>query len=253
MYPTLHLGPAAIQTQYVIVLLGAWLALEVAAAAGFRRGLPTDFIQSAGFWALIGGLVGARLGYVLLSLDAYRHDPGGLFSPRPGTFNTAWGVIVGALVLLGFVRRRGLPLRPVLDAFAPGIGVLLVTVALGDLANGDTVGLPSDAPWAVDLWYDRRHPVPLYIALPVLGVALWTLLATRLRPFPGFDFLAVVGVYALAVLVSSTWREFSETLWQDIRREQVVAWLALLGVTLLGWAWARGGPESPDQSASEPR
>jgi phosphatidylglycerol:prolipoprotein diacylglycerol transferase len=59
------------------------------------------------------------------------------------------GLIGGGAAVAWGIRRRGLPFRRVLDAFAPA---LAVGHAIGHVAcffSGDSYGVPSELPWAV--------------------------------------------------------------------------------------------------------
>lgn len=239
MYPTLHLGPAAIQTVIVLWFAGFWIGLEAASRSAARRDLPPGFVDSALFWSLIAGVIVARLAFVVQYPESYRNDWMGLVSPQPESLNGMAGLIGGAAVLAWLVWRAGVMARPLLDALAPGVGIMLAAIALAQLAEGSHVGLASDLPWAVDLWDAKRHPVQLYIALPVLIAAVGVWFWRGTRPFAGFDALLVGGVYALAVLVSSRWAETSATVLDDFRREQVLAWIALLVIAAVGVWWAR--------------
>ena len=204
-----------------------------------RRDLPPGFVDSALFWSLIAGVITARLAFVVQYPASYRNDWMGLVSPQPESLNGMVGLIGGAAVMAWLAWRAGVAFRPLLDALAPGMGIMLAAIALAQLADGSNVGLASDVPWAVDLWDAMRHPVQLYIALPLLitvaGVWFWR----GDRPFAGFDALLIVGVYALVMLISSRWFERSTTVLDDFRREQVLAWIALLVIAALGVWWSR--------------
>jgi len=239
VYPMMHVGPVALQTAYLLLVIGFWLGMEAAARAGKRRDVPGGFIEGAGFRALIAAVIAARLVYALVHFGAYRNDPAAIFSPLAETLNGTAGLVTWALVFGWLASRRGVRPRPLLDALAPGVGIVLAAAALGDLARGSRVGIPADLPWSVTLWGEARHPVQLYLAVPALGLALWSLLYRGKRPFAGFDFLVVIGGYALAVLIGSAWRESSMTV-GGIRREQIIAWLALLAVLWAGRHWVAG-------------
>ncbi len=245
MYPMVRIGPAALQTVYLLWFAGFWLGLEAASRAGRRRDLPPGFVDSAVFWALVVGLVAARLAFVIQYPEAYRNDLLGLVSPQPEALNGTAGLLVGVAVLGWLAWRAGVPLRPLLDALAPGAAIALAALWLAHLAEGTRVGVPGDLPWAVELWGAARHPVQVYVALPVLGAGIGVWAWRGQRPFEGFDALAVGAVYALALVVGTRWLESGATVWAGFRREQVLAWLALLVIALLGMWWSRGGRVKP--------
>ncbi|NDJ75450.1 MAG: diacylglyceryl transferase [Chloroflexi bacterium] len=250
MFPIINIGPLALQSAILILVLGLFAASEVFSRRAVRLGLPEN-IQNAGGLALVVGVLAARLGYAALHLDAYLRDPVGLVSPQMATTSVPAGLVAGGIFFAWRIYRRELPPRLVLDALAPGLALMLAALAIRDLALGENVGLPADLPWAIDLWNARRHPVQLYLAIPALLLAVWSF-RRGTRPFPGFDFLVVLGGYTLAVLITSMWRESSTTLPGDLRQEQLIAWLVLLGTTGLGarWSQVRSALPSTEQPIS---
>lgn len=142
MYPTIfQIGTFHVSTYGVVVAL-AFFAATWLTARGFReRGLDGEEAWNLLAYAIIGGMVGAKLYYVAIN------GPEALLS-RSGM---VWygGLIGGALAVGWAMSRRGLPLRPALDALAPS---LALGHAIGHVAcffSGDSYGVPSDLPWAV--------------------------------------------------------------------------------------------------------
>ncbi len=252
MLPVLQIGPLVVQTSLLLALIGFWLGLEFSSRAARRQpDIPRGFVDSAVFRALLLGLVVARLVYAAGSIEAYLNDPLALISPLPATMNGPAGLAAAIATIAWLAHRRRVPLRPLLDALAPGIGVLLAVLALGDLTNGTALGTPTDLPWAVTLWDVPRHPVQLYLAVPTLSLALWSLQGGE-RPFAGFDFLVVTGGYALILLISGIWREPGVVIAGGFRQEQFIAWAALLLLTLVGARWAmQDSPSSNVQLEKE--
>ncbi|MCD4685952.1 MAG: prolipoprotein diacylglyceryl transferase [Anaerolineae bacterium] len=252
MQPMLHIGPAAIQTAVLLWVLGLWMGIEGAALAGRRVGLPQGFVERATWRALLAAVIVGRVAFVVQYPAGYRHDALSLLSPQPETLDGRAGLFAGALIMLWMARRAQVRWRPLLDAFAPGVGIVLAAVAVAQLMDGVHLGLASDVPWAVTVWDVARHPVQLYIAGPVLAVAAGVVFWPKPRPFVGFDALVVGGVYALAVLISSRWCEASVTVGDDFRREQVIAWLALVLIALLGGWWSYRAQRRGGRTVSTP-
>ena len=107
--------------------LGLWLATREAA----RRGESPDDLLKAAELALIGGLVGARLYYVLFNLDYYQTQPWWrIFAVWEGGLAIHGGLIGGLLTGGAYVWAKGLPLLTYLDIVAPS---LLLGQAIGRL------------------------------------------------------------------------------------------------------------------------
>lgn len=113
----IKLGP------FVVPLVRAFVAL---ALVGFvlsaellaRRG-PKELSNWA--WnAVLVGLIGARLGYVLLHLEVYARDPLSVLYFWQGGFSPLFGLLTGALYTLYFFRRSGMRLTFALPPAAVG-------------------------------------------------------------------------------------------------------------------------------------
>lgn len=241
MLPILQIGPLAIQTPGLILLLGLWLALSLSERAAARLGINPNLIYNLTFAGLIGGLLGARLGYVARYPEAFAASPASLLSPNPGLLD-AWGGLAGtALVALIYGQRKGLRLWPTLDALTPGLALLFVALGFADLASGAGFGAITNLPWGIALWGATRHPAQVYaiLAAALVLLLLWPggSLFRRLNEIaPGLVFWAFSGLSALSRLVLEAWRGDSVLILGGLRQPQLVAWLVL---ALSLWAMGR--------------
>lgn len=251
MQPMLNIGPAALQTATLILLLGVFLGVQLSERSARRQAIAPGWIESAAFYATLAGIVAGRLTYAALHFEAYRRNPTSLISTFVQTIHGPAALLTAVAVFGLLAWRSRIAFRPLLDASAPGWGILAAALALGDWMDGINVGQITDMPWGIELWGEVRHPVQLYVAVPILVTVLGLFVLRVPRPFAGFDFLAVAGVYALAVMVSSAWRESSPTVFADINRTAAGAWATLLLITFTGWRWA-SGPERNESAATSP-
>ncbi len=91
--------------------------------------------------ALVGGIAGAKLFHILENLGAFARDPlGMIFSAGGLTFYG--GLIVAAVAIVYYVRKRGLYAPAVADAVAPG---LLLAYGIGRIG----CYLAGDGDWGV--------------------------------------------------------------------------------------------------------
>lgn len=143
MYPVLfRIGHFTVSTYGVFLALAVVTALSLFGRAVRRAGGDSDDGWAVGMWALIGGIIGAKLYYVIL-----HQDPGALLS-RGGL---VWygGLLGGAVAAVIAIRARGLPFGATLDALAPAAALGHAIGHLGCFFSGDSYGIPSDLPWAV--------------------------------------------------------------------------------------------------------
>ncbi|HWQ84308.1 MAG TPA: prolipoprotein diacylglyceryl transferase family protein [Anaerolineales bacterium] len=241
MLPILQIGPLAIQTPGLILLLGLWLALTISERAAARNGLDASQLYNLVLIALVAGLMGARLGYVLRYPQAFAESPASILSLNPGLLEL-WGGAAGAvLAALIYGQRKGLPAWPTLDALAPGMAVLGVALGFSHLASGAAFGAPTSLPWGIELWGAARHPSQVYeiiAAALILGV-VWPgqKISGQLNAAaPGLTFWVFSALSALSRLILEAWRGDSEIILGSLRQPQLIAWLVL---ALSLWAIGR--------------
>lgn len=240
MLPVLQLGPLAVQVPGLVLLAGVWIGTTVAERWARRLGLSPALIANMIFYALIAGLLGARLGYVLRFLSLYLEAPLAVLSLNPSTLSLPDGLLVGIVVAFVYGQRKGLPLWSTLDALAPALAVFSIALGVAHLASGDAFGQPTDLPWAIELWGDSRHPTQIYEVLLGGGVlyAVWRAGASRL--FPGAVFLTWAALQSAVRLGLGGLRGDSVIVLGILRRGQLVAFAILLAAMLLLHLRARG-------------
>ena len=189
MQPELDLGPITLQTFGICFAL-AFLAAGAVLARRLREiGQPANWAYEIIFAGLIGGLVGARVDYLIQNWDKVSSDLlGNVFSGS----GLVWlgGVIGGAAGVLLWAWRRGFLGMRLLDAVAVPLALGYVIGRVGCQLSGDgDYGEPSDLPWAMAYpdgtvpTDDRVHPTPIYesLAMGLVALVLWRL-RDRLRP-----------------------------------------------------------------------
>jgi phosphatidylglycerol---prolipoprotein diacylglyceryl transferase len=215
--PEIDIGPLTLQTFGICFAL----AFIAAGALIWRRfeelGKPVDWAYEMGFAALIGGLVGSRLDFVLENYDDVKGDLlGNIFSGA----GLVWygGVIGGAIGVCLWAWYRGFLTTALLDVAAPALALGYAIGRIGCQVSGDgDYGQNWDGPWAmaypdgtkpID---DTVHPTPIY---ETLAMGLTALLLWRLR-----DRLTNGLLFALYLLIAGTERLLVEF----IRRNDDVA------------------------------
>jgi prolipoprotein diacylglyceryl transferase len=194
--PAVHIGPVVLQLPGLTLLLGFWAALWLAAREAKRLGLKEDDVYTAGLYAAVAGLVGARLWYVAAHWDAFAGDPLGIVALNLSTLDATGGLIAGVLAGGVYAWRKKLLRTMWLDALAPGAALLIATVSLAHLFSGEAYGVPSTLPWAIMLWDAERHPVQIYEMLAALATMVVLLVALRRQQPPGTAALLSLALYS---------------------------------------------------------
>lgn len=241
MFPVLRLGPLAIQTPGLIVLIGYWLALEMTGQRAARYGLPAASVNNGALIATLAGLVGARLGYVVLHWSAYAQNMAGILALSPTTLDPTTGLTVGLAVAGTYFAAKRIPLRSLLDASAAGMATMLAAIASARFAGGSDFGIESSVPWSVTLWNAERHPVQLYESILYLAGAIWLWRLGRRPPAaPGLWFLLPVLLYGGVELALDPLHAESANLLFGLRRAQLLGLASILGAMILMRRWYLG-------------
>ena len=226
MLPILQVGPAAIQVEGLVLLLGLWIGLTLSEKYCIRRGITSTQLYYLVFFMTIGGLIGARLSFLLRYTEAFIKNPISIVSLNPGLLDIWGGSLVAILVGLIYTQRKHISLLSALDAMTPLLAVLIIAVPLSNLASGEAYGKPASIPWGIYLWGMQRHPTQIYEA--VAGMLILILFWPGRRSFdqkkPGEYFFLFLSVTAAATLFLEFFRGDSLLLLGGIRTKQVAAW-----------------------------
>jgi len=231
MQPEIHIGPLDLKT-FGICFAAGFLVAGLLVSRRFRElEKPADWAYEMVFVALIGGVVGSRLDYVIQNWDKVGDDLlGNIFSGS----GLVWfgGFVGGALGVILWARWRGFLGWQLFDAAAVPLAVGYAIGRVGCQVSGDgDYGTHSDLPWAMSYpdgtvpTTDTVHPTPVYetLAMGIAGVVLWRL---RDRFAPGVLF----GLYLIFAGIERFLVEFIR------RNEEIVAGLTqpqLISLALL--------------------
>jgi len=233
MFPIINIGPLAIQAAGLILLvsffLGTWLSGK------FAGGLTTDAdaLENSILFGLIAGILGARIGFMLIYPEVLISNPLNLVSLTPSMLDASFGVLVGILTALIIAQKKHLPLWPTLDTLAPFFILIFSGIHIANYANGEAFGLPTQLPWGILLWNAVRHPVQLYALILAAALFGWLLAHTRLFTSTGFMRSGVLFNLVIAGLgfITMFTRAFiaEKVLLGNIDFYQLIALVVLLG------------------------
>lgn len=209
----ISLGPVSIHWYALSYLIGiglVWLTLRYRTRV-YQLGWTEDDLSDMVFYAVLGVLLGGRIGYMLFyGWEALLRDPLSALKIWEGGMSFHGGLI-GVLIGVGFfARRKGVSFFTVTDFIAPSIPLALGCGRIGNFINGELPGRVTDVSWALVYPGELvgRHPSSLYQALlegPVLFAMLWVF-AMKPRPLMVISGMFLVGYGSLRVL-SEAFRE----------------------------------------------
>ena len=222
MLPEIQLGPLSLQTFGVCLAL-ALVGCGLISAKRLRElGRPVDWAYEAVFAAGVGGVVGAKVDWII-------QNPGQAFggSLADAVFGPGLvffgGLLGGALAVSAWAWRRGFFGYELVDMAAPAIALGYALGRIGCQVSGDgDYGVRTSLPWGMAYpdgtvpTTQTVHPTPIY-ELFVMGFVTALLWHLRGRFAPGVLF----GLYLVLAGVERFLVEFIR------RNEAVVAGLTL--------------------------
>ncbi len=205
---------------YGMILMGGALAATLLARRMLRdmKFKDPDIAWDALLWALVFGIIGARLYHVFTPsralLDAgidtryYLTHPLEILYVWRGGLGIPGAVIGGVFGLYLYARRAKKDLRRLLDAGAPGLALAQAIGRWANFVNQELYGPPTDLPWGIYIRPENRiapyqqverfHPLFLYESLwnlANMAFLLWLWRRYRKQLKPGDLFLVYLIFY----------------------------------------------------------
>jgi phosphatidylglycerol:prolipoprotein diacylglycerol transferase len=173
MYPELaQFGPVTIHSFGVMMALAFAVAGLVTAWGLRQRGVDPELTYSLLIAAVVGGIVGSKVHYLLLHPDEV--TLGGVFS---GSGLVWYGGLIGGTLAVSLVAYFS-PVRTavIADAIAPALAAAYAVGRVGCLLRGDDYGKPTDLPWGMSFpeglppTTEQVHPTQIYETLGSLAI-----------------------------------------------------------------------------------
>ena len=208
MYPVIfQLGTFELRSYGIVVVLSFFLGLWLSTREAKQNGLDPAVVQDFAFYALLGGIIGARLYYVVFSNPAYfLQKPWEIVAIWHGGIGIIGALLGGSLAALWYCRKKQLSFWRFADTLAPGVALGQAAGVIACLLNGDSFGKRADVAWAITYTDPRSlaplnvplHPVEIYEMAAYLLVFLLVWLTRGKYRTPGFGFLIYLAGYGAA-------------------------------------------------------
>uniref|UniRef100_A0A1S2L5A4 Phosphatidylglycerol--prolipoprotein diacylglyceryl transferase n=1 Tax=Anaerobacillus isosaccharinicus TaxID=1532552 RepID=A0A1S2L5A4_9BACI len=161
MEPLFSIGPINIYLFGMMIAIGVFVGLYYFLKVAKSKGLNEKLLLDGVLLSFIGGVLGARVVYVLVYNSAYYFsNPIEIFFIHKGGLSIHGGLVGGFLVGILYLWKNKLPVWKTLDIAAP-----FIILAQGISRIGcDVFGYPtaSDPLWAIRVDGVMLHPVQAY-------------------------------------------------------------------------------------------
>ena len=203
----LSIGPLAIHwygLMYLLAFLAAWFLLPRLAkyrSLSFSKEQQSSLLT----YAIVGVLVGGRLGYVAFyGADYFGDHPWEIFAVWKGGMSFHGGLVGVGVALFLFAKREAMGFWRLLDVAVIPAALGLAFGRFGNFLNQELYGPVTDLPWgmAIPGIEGLRHPTPLYAMVKDLLIASVCFLHLRRSTIPGATtalFLILYGILRFSI------------------------------------------------------
>jgi phosphatidylglycerol:prolipoprotein diacylglycerol transferase len=145
----LIIGTFAIKWYAICIALGAVLACLYCFPRIRKNGLDDDKAFDCVFWGFIGGIIGARLYYVIMTIGIINWDFFKIINIREGGLAIYGGIIGAVLAALIAAKIRKIRFIPLLDIAASGFFIGQCLGRWGNFFNHEAFGSNTTLPWGM--------------------------------------------------------------------------------------------------------
>ena len=207
-----------------------------------KRGVRPDFVWGLVIAAIIGGLLGAKVHYLIIHPESW---PDNILS-RSGLvwFGGMFGALLAAALVTIFSKQR---LAAVMDGSAFALAIGYAVGRIGCFLVGDDYGKPTDLPWGIAFPKGSPpttvpvHPTQLYevlASLVIFALLLWVFSPRFKREGP------LIFVYAILAGIERFLVEFvrtNEPVALGLTQQQWISIaLVIVGIAGTWWFGTRG-------------
>ncbi|MCR5510816.1 MAG: prolipoprotein diacylglyceryl transferase [Lachnospiraceae bacterium] len=213
----------------VFIATGMLCGIYLASRMAVKNGIDSEAMWDFWIYAIVLGVIGARIYYVIFRWDQYKYDPLQIFNLRAGGLAIYGGLIVGFTVLFIFCHVKKIKSLDFADSVVPGIALGQAIGRWGNFTNREVFGeytdnllamrLPVEAVRSSDISesiaahiaegtnYIQVHPTFLYEGLWNLALMFFLIWWTRRKKFSG----QVMTFYFLGYGIGRFWIEAIRT------------------------------------------
>jgi phosphatidylglycerol:prolipoprotein diacylglycerol transferase len=169
----------------IFIMLGVVAATVLAYYEAKHRKLNPEIILDVLFWAVLAGIIGARIWHILtpppsmvaqgITTRYYLTHPLDMINIRAGGLGIPGAVIGGALAVWLYCRSKKLSFLTWADVIVPGLALAQAIGRWGNFFNQEVYGKPTNLPWKIYIDplhrvegytnYEYFHPLFLYESL----------------------------------------------------------------------------------------
>lgn len=200
-----QIGPVPVRSYGFMIVIGFLLGLWRATRVSKRFEIASERVVDAAIVALLSGIIGARLLFLLLQVP---QDGWGIFRETyriwEGGLSFHGGLVAAIFAVAFYARSKRIKFLKLADLLAPSLAIGYACARIGCFLNGCCYGCETHLPWAVRFidpvthtYTAPSHPAQLY-AFVISLVIFWILTRIeKLNRSAGFTFFSYIVLYSI--------------------------------------------------------
>ena len=241
----------------ILIAIAMFLGLFITERLAKKTEQNTEQYLDLAIRAVLAGVIGARVGYVLSHWQYFISDQGNVFNISDGGMSTVGAIIAGLLVSFIYCKQKKLSWLQVCDTAMPGIVSGQIVASLGGFFGRNMLGTYSDGAFAMQVALQdvdnhvvtlsrssaqmvrgnflQVHPVALYEALILLVLLITLFVLRKVKKLTGIVLAVYLMGYGLMVFCMEFIRLDSQKIMGSYFSIEhiVAAVLFLAGLTVL--------------------
>ena len=198
------IGPTWYGLMYVLGFILAIVLLKRRASRNGWRNWKTDQVDDIVFTAMLGVILGGRLGYILFyKTSVIWTDPLQILKFWEGGMSFHGGLLGVLVAMYIYAKRQGRTFFELTDFIAPIVPPGLGFGRIGNFLNGELWGKPTEVPWGFQVNGQVLHASQLYEAflegLVMFAILWWYSSKPRNKRSTSGLFLLLYGVFRFMV------------------------------------------------------
>lgn len=198
-FNSLDIGPLSLNIYGLMIaagiVTGVWLFGKRLEARGFGN---SDVASSMAIWAVVAGVIGARLYHVATDWDRFANNYGDIPKIWEGGLGIPGGLLFGTAMGFYMARVKGIPISIAATCAAPAVPLAQAIGRWGNYFNQELYGRATDLPWALQI--DDAH----LVTNPETGVDFVS--GTTFHPTFLYESLWSAGTVLVLLYIDKRWR-----------------------------------------------
>lgn len=137
------IGNIDIRWYSILILAAAFLAITLAIKEARKFHIGDDFIFNMAFWAIIVGILGARIYYVAFNWEMYKNNPLDILKIWNGGLAIHGGIIAGGIVAIMYCKKHNKDIFKILDICSASLLIAQTIGRWGNFFNQEAHGIAT--------------------------------------------------------------------------------------------------------------